>query len=204
MSEKRRKYELKLILILSALTVLFIVLTLIGGKVFAEKTDPALDYSTINHEGVVKHVSYSGVYGEYNLSYKDTKWYCDEDPALEMDSSEIGIVTMTLKTAEPSRVLSGVADQYEKWGLSEGKADKITITIDGENYTYYIGAYNSVTKCFFMRCDNEPDKAYMLSKVRASMADQPLSALVVSDEEKESSALAASEEEAEAKEDSEA
>ena len=181
MAKKRIQHEIKIIIILAILSVVFFGLTF-GIKAIQshqnDETQALIDKATMAKGPKIVEVTDDN--GSFTLSKTDGAWSCDVDPELPISTLKITMMRTILKYFEPVRVITDAGDRWAEFGLNHPHRI-MTLTSEDEKNTYLIGNYNPVLDEYYMALEGE-DAVFMMS--RADMNDFDLDILgYVSDPE---------------------
>ena len=150
MAKKRVQHEIKIIVILAVLSVIFYGLAF-GIKAIqshqSDETQAYIDKATMLK--TFQKIQVENSEEPFVLAKKDGTWYCEADDELAISNLRITMMRTVLKYFAPSRVMTDCASNWADFGLDKPQSI-ITLTSGDKENTYLVGNYNPVLDQYYM------------------------------------------------------
>ena len=177
MAKKRVQHEIKIIVILAVLSVIFYGLTF-GIKALeshqSDETQAYIDKATMLN--TFQKIVVENGEEPYALEKKEGTWYCKADDELTISNLRITMMRTVLKYFAPSRVITDGSSNWAEFGLDKPQSI-ITLTSNDKENTYLVGNYNPVLNQYYMALKGE-DAVFMVEAKDMEDLNQTLLGLV--------------------------
>ena len=181
MAKKRIQREIRLIIILAVLSVIFFGLTF-GIKAFESHREdaeqPYIDQAVM--ADLPDHVEVTEGSEHFVLVSEKGEWYLEENKDVPIDGLQVTDTRSVSKYFAPGRVLTGQKDNLKTFGLADPQA-KVTLSNAGSSITYLIGNFNPVTNEYYVALEGG-DTVYMIPKKDGISLKKPLTDYVAQPE----------------------
>lgn len=150
MAKKRVQHEIKIIVILAVLSVIFFGLAF-GIKAIqshqSDETQAYIDKATMLK--TFQKIQVENSEEPFVLAKKEGTWYCEADDELAISNLRITMMRTVLKYFKPSRVITDCSANWADFGLDKPQSIITLASADKEN-TYLVGNYNPVLDQYYM------------------------------------------------------
>lgn len=159
--EKRKKHELKIIVILAVLCA--VVYSIAAGLLLMNSgaEDPAS--TALNMPGAVNSVEITTEGETFTLVRNKTSWYCEEKQDIPVNSVMISIMASTFNALEPDRVIEDGNTYLQQFGLGKDAYQITAKDNTGTEKTYLVGNINDLLGQYYVKVDGT-EQIYLLSK----------------------------------------
>ena len=173
MDKKREQHEIKIIIILVILSIVFYGLTFGIKAIKSHQSDDIQEYidrATMTESST--KVEVTDDIEPFTLEKIDNKWQCLEDDEFYVSTLSITMMRTVLKYFTPERVILDAGDRWSEFGLDHPHR-VMTLTSGEKCNTYLIGDYNPVLGEYYMAMEGD-DAVYLMSKEDMESFDLPL------------------------------
>ncbi len=179
MVEKRKKHELKIILILIFAIILFYGIAA-GISMYnqANANDDPLD--GVNIVGAISLLQVDNGTETYSLTRSGSTWYCVEDEDVSLNQSTISTMNTTFKDFEATRIIEDGNQYLAEFGLDDPQYIFTKQQEDGVT-VYLVGNYNASLNEYYVMIEGT-SQVYLISKSKMDKCTYALIEMIASPE----------------------
>ncbi len=174
MAKKRVQHEIRIIILLAILSVVFFGLTFGIKAIQSHKTDETqilIDNATML--AAPHTVEVVDPIEPFTLKKTDRVWSCENDPEINVSSLKITMMRTVMKYFQPIRVIEDAKDKWSEFGLDHPQR-VVRLISDEKTNTYLVGDYNPILDEYYLALDGD-DTVFLMSS--SDMKDFNLSLL---------------------------
>ena len=163
MAKQRIQREIRLIIILAVLSVIFFGLTFGIRSMASHKEDATqrfIDQATMAE--LPDHVEVTNGMEHFVLVSEKGEWYLENDRDVPIDGLQVTDTRSVSKYFSPGRVLTDQKENMAEFGLTDPQAT-VTLSNASDSITYLIGDFNPVTNEYYVSL-KDSDTVYMIPK----------------------------------------
>jgi len=163
MAERRRLYEIKLIIVLAIISALLFGL-FFGGKALinAKEAREGDALKSAQLTGTAISVEISSPEENFTLQRDGIDWSCEQHPDANLRNASCGIFADIMINFSAERVLDDSKDMFTEFGFTDD-ARHITLTTTDGTKEYIIGNYNTALDQYYITYVGT-DKAFLISR----------------------------------------
>ncbi len=155
----------KLVILLLVLVALILAYFIYNSYMKKSETDDVTAEETVLSvlnlsSSKISSIKYLFDEKEVLLVKKEDGWKWADDEEFPIDTSYPETMANALSNITALRLITESSDKFGEYGLDDPCFEVAFETVDGNQYTYTIGDYNSVTDGYYFKLDNS-DKVYL-------------------------------------------
>lgn len=162
-----------LLLLLAALYGLVLAANQKNSEEEAEETIPLF---ALNREEIVK-ISYTNLEGTYHFQNVNHNWVSEEEPEETLSQSYLVNIRNIFTGLDAESVVDTKTQNLENYGLDQPSYSLTAVTEAGEEYTLYIGMFNSSMDQYYAYT-NKTEGVYLISKRPVTYIEYRLSDMI--------------------------
>ncbi len=177
MNRRRTQSEIKNIVTMAIVAVIIYIMVF-SLSVLAKNSEEEAEQllAEVQLSSSPQHIEVDNQYGSYSLTLGTNSWICDQNEDLNIIHTRVTMMSMTLRSLEPSRMLEASDEYLESFGLLDPQAT-IAMTVDGEEKVYSIGNYNPTLDAYYMIASGS-DYIYLISSSNVATINRDLMELI--------------------------